>query len=293
MKIDSTRQTSRVCLFFFLFCLMTLARWSPAHAQTRAQCEQQFKARSGQPGKDVMWVATIDALVTAMLSAAKVTNADRVIDLGSGDGKIPIAAAKQFGAPALGIEYNPSLVQLAECYARAEHVTHKVQFKQADIFATDFSDATVLTLYLSPSINLKLRPTILNMRPGTRVVSNSFDMADWQPDRLIESEIGNTRAFLWIVPANVNGEWTFTDATRRSTFKVALDQKFQILRSTPASDAHWAVQQGRVNGPTIELTLVADDGSVLPLQGRIANGRIDAQVTRGDGRVVQYVGARL
>jgi len=225
-----------------------------------------------------MWVATIDQLVTAMLRAAKVTNADRVIDLGSGDGKIPIAAAKQFGARALGIEYNPSLVQLAECYARAEHVTHKASFKQADIFATDFSDATVLTLYLSPSINLKLRPTILNMRPGTRVVSNSFDMADWQPDQLIESEIGNTRAFLWIVPAKVNGDWTFTDPARRSTFTLALDQEFQNLRSTPASASRWGVRQGRVNGSALELTVVAGDGTAVAMKGRVAGDGIEAEV---------------
>jgi hypothetical protein len=279
MKLDRTRPASRVR--FLLLILMTIS--SLSDAQTCAQCEQQFKARSGQPGKDVMWVASIDALVTAMLRAAKVTNADRVIDLGSGDGKIPIAAAKQFGARALGIEYEPGLVQLAECYARAEHVTHKVSFRQADIFATDFSDATVLTLYLSPSINLKLRPTILQMRPGTRVVSNTFDMADWQPDQLIESEIGNTRAFLWIVPANVNGEWTFTHAARHTSFRVKLEQKFQVLGSTPASATHWGVQRGRVKGSAIELTLIDPNGAALALKGRIANDRIEAQ---------GYVGAR-
>lgn len=239
-----------------------------------------------------MWVATIDQLATAMLKAAKVTNADRVIDLGSGDGRIPIAAAKQFGAHALGIEYNPSLVQLAECYARAERVADRVRFKQADIFATDFSDATVLTLYLSPSINLKLRPTILNLRPGTRVVSNAFDMADWQPDRLIESEIGNTRAFLWIVPANVNGKWRFTDAAGRSSFEVTLEQNFQELRGTPAVAADWYVKQGRLDGSNIELTLLDEKGTALPLRGRIANEKIEAQLTR-EGRIVRFVGVRM
>ena len=273
MKIDSSFRASQ----FLLVSLVLVALSLPAHAQTRAQCEQQYKARSGQPGKDVMWVATIDQLVTAMLRAAKVTNADRVIDLGSGDGKIPIAAAKQFGAQALGIEYEPGLVQLAECHARAERVTHKVSFKQADIFATDFSEATVLTLYLSPTINLKLRPTILNMRPGTRVVSNTFDMGDWQPDQLIESEIGNTRAFLWIVPAKVNGEWTFTDRARRSTFKLTLEQRFQIVRSTAPSPAHWHVQGGWVNGSALELTLVDPSGKEVPLKGRIEGDRIEAQ----------------
>lgn len=286
MKIDATAQTLRVCTFFLM--LITL---SPTHAQTRAQCEQQFRARSGQPGKDVMWVATLDELVTAMLSAAKVTSADRVVDLGSGDGKIPIAAAKQFGAQALGIEYDAGLVRLAQCYARAENVTHKVKFEQADIFGADFSSASVLTLYLSPSINLKLRPTILNLRPGTRVVSNAFDMADWQPDRLIESEIGNTRAFLWIVPANVHGEWTFTQIGGRATFNAALEQKFQVLQTTPATPSRWAVRHGRLQGSTIELTLVAANGTALQLQGQVTNGTIDAQTTHA-GRVVRYVGQR-
>lgn len=268
-----------------------LAALSTAHAQTRARCEQQFQARSGQAGKDVMWVATIDELVTAMLSAAKVTSADRVIDLGSGDGKIPIAAAKQFGSQALGIEYDAGLVRLARCYAHAENVTDKVKFEQADIFSADFSAASVLTLYLSPNINLRLRPAILNMRPGTRVVSNAFDMADWQADQLIESEVGNTQAFLWIVPANVNGEWTFTQVGSRTTFKAALEQKFQVLQSTPATASRWAVRRGRLAGSTIELTLVAANGKALQLRGTVAGGRIDAQATR-EGRVIRYVGQR-
>lgn len=272
MKIESSLRVTQICMLASTFLALSPA----AYSQTRAECEQQFKARSGQPGKDVMWVATIDPLVDSMLRAAKVTNADRVIDLGSGDGKIPIAAAKQFGAQALGIEYEPELVQLAECYARAERVNHKVSFRQADIFATDFSDATVLTLYLSPTINLKLRPTILNMRPGTRVVSNTFDMGDWQPDQLIESEVGNTRAFLWIVPAKVNGEWTFTDVARRSTFKLTLDQRFQVVRSSQASATHWRVRGGRISGSSIELALDDANGKELTLEGRIANDRIDA-----------------
>lgn len=286
MKIDSNRQAPRVRLL-----LLMLLAISSTHAQTRAQCEQQFAARSGQPGKDVMWVATIDPLVTAMLRAAQVTSADRVIDLGSGDGKIPIAAAREFGARALGIEYNPSLVQLAECYARVERVTDKVEFRQADIFATDFSTATVLTLYLSPSINLKLRPTLLNMRPGTRVVSNSFDMADWQPDQLVESEIGNTRAFLWIVPAKVHGEWTFTSADGRAVFTVALQQRFQELQASPATATRWAVQRGRMHGTTIELTALAPGERQIQLKGQVTKGRIEARTT-GNGAAVRYVGER-
>jgi SAM-dependent methyltransferase len=289
MKFQKYQRAGRACLTFFSF-ISLIALDLPAQAQTRAECEQQFTPRSGQSGKDVMWVATIDQLVVAMLRAAKVTSTDRVIDLGSGDGKIPIAAAKYFGAHALGIEYNSDLVQLARCYARAEHVTDKVKFRQADLFTTDFGDATVLTLYLSPSINLKLRPILLGMRPGTRVVSNSFDMAQWRADALIESEIGNTRAYLWIVPAQVDGEWTFTETAGRMSFTIALKQQFQMLQSVPARDGHWGVREGRLNGTAIELTIVGHDGRPIHVKGRVEKDRIEARSE--DGVPTHYVGLR-
>lgn len=233
-----------------------------------------------------MWVATIDEVVGAMLRAANVTNRDRVVDLGSGDGKIPIAAARQFGAHALGIEYNPQLVQLAQCYARAEHIDDKVRFQQGDIFSTDFSDATVVMLYLSPTINLKLRPTLLAMRPGTRIVSNAFDMADWKPDRQVEATVGNTRAFLWIVPSRIEGEWRFTEVGGEESFTVKLRQNFQRLEASPATKTHAAVKGGRVLGTQMEIVVEG----VGTLTGEVVGDRI-LVATAGTTR--RFVGRQL
>ena len=148
-------------------------------AQTAAPAQQDYTPSVGQEGKDVIWVPTPQSLVERMLQMAKTTAKDYVVDLGSGDGRTVITAAKKFGATALGIEYNPDMVELSKRNAQKEGVTDKAQFMRADIFQTDFSKATVLTLYLLPSLNVKLRPTILDMRPGTRVVSHAFTMDDW------------------------------------------------------------------------------------------------------------------
>jgi len=143
---------------------------------------EKFTPQSGQGGKDVVWVPTLQALVDAMLNMANVTSADYVIDLGSGDGRLVITAAKR-GAKALGIEYNPDMVELARRSALEEGVGARATFKNADLFESDFSKATVLTLFLLPSLNLRLRPIILDMKPGTRIVSNTFDMDEWEPDQ--------------------------------------------------------------------------------------------------------------
>jgi hypothetical protein len=171
-----------------------------AAAQTTA-ATKEYTPSVGQEGKDVIWVPTPQSLVDRMLTMAGVKPTDYVIDLGSGDGRTVITAAKKFGAPALGIEYNPDMVELAKRAAEKEGVAGKAQFVKADIFQTDFSKATVLTMYLLPSLNVKLRPTILNLKPGTRIVSHAFTMDDWQPDQVDSSE-GRT-AYMWIVPAKV------------------------------------------------------------------------------------------
>ena len=154
-----------------------------AFAQATQTPAKQFEPQVGQAGKDVVWVPTPQALVDKMLDMAKVTPQDFVMDLGSGDGRTVITAAKR-GARAQGVEYNPDMVTLAKKNAAAAGVSDKATFVQADLFATDFSKAQVITMFLLPSINIKLRPTILNMRPGTRVVSNSFTMEDWQADQV-------------------------------------------------------------------------------------------------------------
>src|SRR4029453_3855949 len=173
-----------------------------------AQPEKEFQPQVGQEGKDVIWVPTPQALVDKMLDMAKVTPKDYVIDLGSGDGRTVITAAKR-GSKALGIEYNPDMVELSKRNAVKEGVSDKATFVKADLFESDFSQAQVIHMFLLPSINMKLRPKILDLKPGTRIVSNSFDMEDWKAD-----ETGTASgcdhwctAHLWIVPAKVGGTW--------------------------------------------------------------------------------------
>jgi SAM-dependent methyltransferase len=275
--------------------LALLLVMSPALAwsatTTREQCYRQFSPRSGQAGKDVIWVPTLDELVNAMLKAANVGPNDYVVDLGSGDGKIPIAAAKRFGARALGVEYNPQMVQLARCYVRVEGLTDKVQIAQGDIFTTDFSQATVLTLYLLSDLNLKLRPTILNMKPGTRVVSNTFKMGDWSPDQFIESEIGNTRAYLWIVPARVDGLWEFRDEISGETFRVQFRQRYQELKSVALpGGTTLQIRDAKLRGPDIEFTL--DEGPALQLTGVVEGDEMRLSSQSVSERK-PYVGRRL
>src|SRR5688572_30376702 len=191
---------------FLAAALFTAALSGPVAAQTAAATkDKDFTPSVGQEGKDVIWVPTPQSLVDRMLQMAGTKPTDYVIDLGSGDGRTVITAVKKFGAPALGIEYNADMVALAKRAAEKEGVADRAQFIQGDIFQTDFSKATVLTLYLLPSLNVKLRPTILNMKPGTRVVSHAFTMDDWQAD-MVDSADGRT-AYMWIVPAKVAGTW--------------------------------------------------------------------------------------
>jgi SAM-dependent methyltransferase len=196
---------------------------------------------SGQAGKDVVWVPTPQALVDRMLDMAQVTKDDYVVDLGSGDGRTVITAAKR-GVRAHGIEYNPDLVALSKRKAEDESVAHLATFEQADIFESDFSNATVVTLFLLDQLNLRLRPTLLEMKPGTRIVSNTFDMGDWEPDDRIDAGRDCKswcRAYKWVVPAKVAGEWRLGDD------RLQLTQTFQKLSGTltrggqplPLSDA--------------------------------------------------------
>lgn len=273
--------------------LLASASATTAPAMSREQCRSEFAPRTGEAGKDVIWLPTLDEVVTEMLTAADVTAKDYVIDLGAGDGKIPIAAARQFGARALGIEYNPQLVKLAQCYVQAEGLADKVQIREADIFATDFSKATVLTLYLLSDLNLKLRPTILGMKPGTRVVSNTFRMGDWEPDRLIESEMGNTRAYLWIVPAKVEGTWTFREEGGSDAFRLVLKQRLQEIQGAVPKDSPAAlVQDARLRGAAIEFTLVGHGDQPLAFRGTVEQDRILASAQRG-GKRLSYIGMRL
>ena len=203
-----------------LLTALALALPGPATAQNK-----EFVPQVGQEGKDVIWVPTPQALVDRMLDMAKLTPQDIHFDLGSGDGRTVITAAKR-GAQAVGVEFNPDMVKLSERAAAKEGVSARAKFINGDIFQTDFSHATVVTLYLLPSLNLKLRPTILKMKPGTRIVSHAFSMDDWQPD-LTDNVEGRT-AYLWIVPAQVEGTWRWSVAgSGQKEYELTLRQQFQ------------------------------------------------------------------
>lgn len=232
-------------LFALLFTL------SLATAVSSAQAASNYEPQIGQEGKDVIWVPTPQALIDKMLDAAKVTKDDYVIDLGSGDGRTVIAAAKR-GASALGIEYNPDMVELSKANAEKEGVSARANFAKADIFESDFSKATVITMYLLPQLNLRLRPKILDLKPGTRIVSHAFTMDDWRADETVSSQDNasySRTAYLWIVPAKVEGTWK--TAQGEITFK----QTFQMLSgSVKNGSSTVAIETGRLRGDQITFT---------------------------------------
>ena len=249
------------------FCFLVAFVAACAQAQ---QDKTDYQPQVGQEGKDVIWVPTPQALVDKMLDIAKVTPKDYLIDLGSGDGRTVITAAKR-GVKALGIEYNPDMVELSKRNAAKERVGDRASFTKADLFETDFSEATVITMFLLPDINLKLRPKILNLKPGTRIVSNSFTMGDWKADDTVMVKNGCVSyctAYLWIVPAKVEGTWQVGDGelTLKQTYQmVSGDLKrggktVQLANGKLKGDrimfnAGGSVYTGRVNGNGMEGTI--------------------------------------
>ncbi len=212
----------------------------------------EYTPEVGQPGKDVIWVPTPQTTVDRMLDMAGAKPGDYVIDLGSGDGRTVITAAKR-GIRAFGVEYNPDMVELSRRNAAKEGVTDRARFVRGDIFKTDFSKATVLTMYLLPRLNLQLRPTILKMKPGTRIASHSFHMEDWEPDDGFDSE-GQTckehcSGYFWVVPAQVEGRW------RTPQGRLKLEQKFQKFTGTLRTRGKTLkIEDGRVRGEEITFT---------------------------------------
>jgi hypothetical protein len=236
-----------------------------AFAQGAQAQDKPFEPVSGQPGKDVVWVPTPQALVEKMLDMAKLTPQDFHMDLGSGDGRTVITAAKR-GARSEGIEYNPDMVALSERNAKAAGVSGRATFRKADLFETDFSKAQVITLFLLPTINERLRPQILNMTPGTRIVSNTFTMGDWAPDQT--ETIGGDcvswcTAHLWLVPAKVEGTW---EVPGRGA--LTLYQTYQMVSGSLGSAQ---VSQGRLRGDEITFTV----------GGTTYTGRVDGNTIRG------------
>ena len=233
-----------------------------------------FEPSVGQEGKDVVWVPTSQELVEKMLGMAKVTASDYVIDLGSGDGRTVITAAKR-GARALGIEYNPDMVELSKRNAIKEGVTGKTNFVKADLFESDFSQATVITMFLLPDINLKLRPKILDLKPGTRIVSNTFTMGEWKEDDLVtagdESSNYYRTARLWIVPAKVEGTWQLPQG------ELTLRQSFQMVAGTLKTGGNTlTIANGRLRGDQLSFS-----AGGAAYGGRVNGGRIEGSVKTG------------
>ncbi|HEX5612926.1 MAG TPA: methyltransferase domain-containing protein [Burkholderiales bacterium] len=245
-----------------------------------AQQNKEYEPQVGQAGKDVIWVPTPDEVVNRMLRMAQVTPNDYVVDLGAGDGKIAIAAAKNFGARALGIEYNADMAKHAQRNAEKAGVTGKAKIVQGDIFQSDFTSATVVTMYLLPALNMKLRPQILNMRPGTRVVSHSFTMEDWEPDET--SSMDGRRAYLWIVPANVMGTWVLDAGAERHD--LSLEQKFQKLEGhVVLGPVHAGLRETRLRGLHISFAYVGNDGVRRDFNGRVTGTRMEGSFRAENG----------
>jgi len=235
--------TVRVCLAAGALALMVVL----GAVSTTAQETQPYQPQLNQPGKDVQWVPTPPALVEKMLDMARLTPNDRLVDLGSGDGVLVIAAARR-GARARGIEYDPRLVEFSIRSARAAGVGARTKFVRGDIFETDFSDATVVTTFLLPSMNLRLRPTFLAMKPGTRIIANTFAIGDWEPDETAAIEPCERwcTAMLWIVPARVGGTW------RTPKGDLTLTQRFQFVSGTLGNEP---IESGRLRGEELSFTI--------------------------------------
>lgn len=256
-----------------------------AQQKSRTDCEKTYRPTVGQTGKDVVWVPTPDELVTRMLTMAKVGPQDYVIDLGAGDGKIAIAASKQFGATSLGIEYNPDMVKLANCMVQVEGAGAKTKIIQGDIFKEDFSKASVITMYLLPELNLCVRHRILAMKPGTRVTSHQFTMGDWTADETAELEY--RAAYLWIVPARVGGTWSFRETGGSLQFTVALDQNFQKIGGDVTVDGRKQPLVGAtLQGETLRFAFNDAKGVTRTFSGVVQGNEIIGVLhAAGDGQV--------
>jgi hypothetical protein len=233
---------------------------------------QEYHPNPGQPGKDVEWAPGSPVVINRMFEIAKVTAEDYVIDLGSGDGRMAISAAK-IGARALGIEFNPRLVELSRENAAKEGVSDRATFVNADFYETDFSEATVIALFLREDINLALRPKILEMAPGTRVVSNIFRMGDWKADEIVLAEdedyyFKNHTIYFWMVPAKVAGKWMLPQG------ELELEQNFQMISGTLKSGEITANISGKMTGHRIEF--IADGRKYT---GRIIGSRMDLEAS--------------
>jgi hypothetical protein len=267
----------RIRPLLLALCLSVVAACAGAQPQPQ---NQSYEPRVGQQGKDVVWVPTPQELVDKMLDMAKVTPKDYLIDLGSGDGRTVITAAKR-GLRARGIEYNPDMVELSKKNAAKAGVSDKATFAKADLFESDFSDAQVITMFLLPQINLKLRPKILDLKPGTRIVSNSFTMGEWAADE--SATVGGEcdhwcTALLWIVPAKVEGTWQLPQG------ELMLKQTFQMLSGM--------LKTGNSSSEITNAKMIGDQ-IVFTAGGNQYTGRVNDNVMEGKSGSGSWKATRL
>jgi len=267
------RNARRVLVLFAAMICSSLALAQPQSAK------KEYEPSVGQSGKDVVWVPSPQALVDRMLDMAKLTPSDIHYDLGSGDGRTVITAAKR-GTRAYGIEYNPDMVELAKRNAQKEGMADKATFTRGDIFTPEsikaYTQATVITLFLLPDLNVKLRPTLLDMKPGTRIVSNSFTMGDWKEDEKISAGGDCTSwctAYLWIVPAKVSGNW------KTSRGDLTLKQEYQMLSGNLArGNVSAIISEAKMNGGQIAFTAAG-----AQYTGRVNGNAIEGSYKSGEG----------
>ena len=267
---------SRSCRL--LAALLVVGVAGGASAQNAAPRED-FVPQVGQAGKDVVWVPTPDVLVDQMLDLAKVTPQDFVMDLGSGDGRNVIAAAKR-GARALGVEYNPKMVELSRRNAATAGVADRALFVEGDMYQADISKASVMALFLLPSNMVQLRQKFLDLTPGSRIVANTFGIEGWTPDETVTVQQDCSSwctALLWIVPAQVAGTWRLGDG------QLVLEQEYQMVRGTLDG---WPIADGRLRGDQIRFTVGATEYT-----GRVAGNRIEGGV-RGGGPATTWAATR-
>ena len=254
-----------------------------AYPQVKAS-QKEYQPEQGQEGKDVRWFPTPRTLVERMLDMAKVTPEDYLIDLGSGEGRVVITAARR-GLHATGIEYNHDLVELSKRNAAKEGVSDRAEFIKADLFEYDFSKATVITMFLLPEINLRLRPKLLDLKPGTRIVSTTFTMQDWQHDDMVKITDNSskwTTAYLWIVPEKVDGTWKFQNG------ELKLTQKFQMISGEIITEGKPAkITSGKLRGNDITFTA----------GGIVYTGKADKKTIMGtadkNGRVTKWIAQKI
>ena len=254
---------------------------------------QDYEPKVGQSGKDVIWVPTPDDVVERMLRMAKVTAKDYVVDLGAGDGKIAIVAAKLFKARALGVEYNPEFARFAQGNVIKAGVAYRAKVIEGDIFVTDFTEANVVTMYLLPHLNLKLRPQLLTMRPGTRIVTHSFNMDDWEPDD--HSSVNGRDVYLYIIPATAMGQWTTEAHTGKTkeTFELSFMQRYQKLEGgAQFGTLRAGLRDARMNGSDIRFSFMDQQGMRRDYTGKIRGPRMQGTFVTDTGKKGRWSAVR-